>query len=77
MYSPTFWEHVRQQRNSRSLPDALVGEAQYKRCGDKLKIYLEAGEPPAGLEAVATARERADAALGVLEQEVRSVLDQI
>ncbi len=39
----------------------------------KLKIYLEAGEPPA--ERVGEARQRANAALDVLEQAVASLLD--
>ena len=41
MYSPKFWEHVRQPRNKRAITTSLVGEARYKRCGDRLKLFLE------------------------------------
>lgn len=41
MYSPLFWEHVRQPHNRRSLPDATnIGEGRYHRCGDRLTLYL-------------------------------------
>jgi len=41
MYSPTFWDHVRHPRNNRTLSDALVGEARFHRCGDRLTLYLK------------------------------------
>ena len=41
MYSQTFWEHVRNPKNQGTLPDALVGEGRFHRCGDKLKLTLE------------------------------------
>lgn len=41
MYSQTFWDHVRQPRNNRTLPDAQTGEARYHRCGDRLTLFLQ------------------------------------
>ena len=41
MYSPLFWEHVRQPHNRRALPDATnIGEGRFPRCGDRLTLYL-------------------------------------
>lgn len=40
MYSPLFWDHVRQPRNNRALPDALVGKGAFQRCGDRLTLYI-------------------------------------
>lgn len=43
MYSELFWEHVCHPRNNRALSasDTLVGEGRFKRCGDRLKLFLK------------------------------------
>ncbi len=41
MYSQLFWEHARNPRNRRALPDSSgSGESRFPRCGDRITLYL-------------------------------------
>ena len=44
MYSPLYWDHVRNPRNNRPLTTPHKGEARFARCGDRLTVYLEIRE---------------------------------
>ncbi|MFA7481757.1 MAG: iron-sulfur cluster assembly scaffold protein [Vulcanimicrobiota bacterium] len=68
MYSETFWDHVRQPRNNQALSDAVVSEARFHRCGDRLTLYLKVDDQrritEAGFQARACAPVIAVASLG-------------
>ena len=75
MYSETFWDHVRHPRNNRPLQDALVGEARFHRCGDKLTLYIKVDDQDriteASFQAKACAPVIAVASIGT--EKIRSI----
>lgn len=41
MHSPLFHQHFRHPQNNEIILPAIVGEARFHRCGDKLTLYLQ------------------------------------